>query len=326
MKRVVVVVGNLVPACLVLAAVLFAKAGTDSEKLIVFHAGSLSVPLARVCDEFVDVYPGVRILREAAGSRLCARKISEFHKPCDIFLSSDYTVIEDLLVPDWAGWNIKFAGNEMVIAFVGRSHYANRVNDKNWPDILLRPDVSFGRSDPNCDPCGYRSVFVIMLAEEFYGRCGLTDLMLKKDRRYIRPKEVDLLSLLQAGEVDYIFIYRSVAIQHGLNVLRLPDRINLGNARFAGFYKRASLRLSGKGPQSFIIKRGEPITYGLTIPQNAPNRRLALQFVTFLLDRGASVLEETGHTLLIPSPAESFQRLPGSLEGVAIPAEPEQSK
>jgi len=324
MNRLVVVVIILLLACLMLAAVLFAGPGTDSEKLVIFHAGSLSVPLARICDEFTDTHPGVTILREAAGSRLCARKISELHKPCDIFFSSDYTVIDDLLIPYYADWNIKFVGNEIVIAFQDRSRYADSINKKNWPEILLRPDVSFGRSDPNCDPCGYRSVLVIMLAEKFYNRPGLTELMLKKNRRYIRPKEVDLLSLLQAGQLDYIFIYRSVAIQHGLNVLRLPDRINLGNARFAGFYKSVSLCLSGKGPQSFITKRGEPVVYGLTIPKNAPNRRLALQFLTFLLDKGTSVLEETGHTLLVPSPTEGFEKLPDSLKGFAIPASREQ--
>ncbi|MHC4546839.1 MAG: extracellular solute-binding protein, partial [Planctomycetota bacterium] len=164
--------------------------------------------------------------------------------------SSDYTVINALLFPEYAEWNIKFAANEMVIAFRKDSHRASQINKDNWHDILLDKDVTFGRSDPNADPCGYRAVLTTMLAESFYKRPGLSDKMLAKDQRYIRPKEVDLLALLEVGELDYMFIYRSVAEQHNL----------------------------------FITKAGEPIIYGVTIPNNAPNRKLAMAFLTFLLE------------------------------------------
>lgn len=46
---------------------------------------------------------------EAAGSRDCARKIRDLKRPCDVLASADYLVIEQLLVPDYADWNICFA-------------------------------------------------------------------------------------------------------------------------------------------------------------------------------------------------------------------------
>jgi len=295
--------------------------GHNSRQLIIFHAGSLAVPFKQICEEFNTCHPDVEIIREAAGSRICARKITDLHRPCDILASADYTVIGTLLIPEYADWNIKFASNEIVIAGRLDSRAAGQINKDNWHEILLQKDVSFGRSDPNADPCGYRAVLTIMLAEKFYNGPGLVDRMLAKDRRYIRPKEVDLLALLEVGELDYVFIYRSVAEQHKLAYVVLPDEINLKKTQFHDLYKTASVRITGNMPGTFITKVGEPIVYGVTIPKNAPNRELALAFLTFLLDadKGGAILEKNGQTLVVPSPTDTFDSLPECLKIFAPP-------
>ena len=224
-------------------------------------------------------------------------------------------------LPEHADWNIKFARNEMVIVYVENSKQANNINKENWFDILLQKDVAFGRSDPNSDPCGYRALLVTILAEKFYNRPGLVDAIKSKDQQYIRPKEVDLLALLETGVIDYIFIYRSVAVQHNLKYLVLPDEINLKKADLSDFYKSASVSLTGKQPGTFITKAGEPIIYGVTIPKNAPNRKLAMAFLTFLLDAhsGGAILEKNGQSFMVPSTTETFNKLPESLKIFALP-------
>ena len=313
---------------LVLAAEANKKVSEVSGELIIFHAGSLSVPFKQICEEFNRHHPKVKIFREAAGSRLCARKITDLKRPCDVIASADYTVIDTLVIPEYTDWNVKFAGNGMVIAFQEDSRKAGLISKNNWYDILLEKDVTFGRSDPNTDPCGYRSVIVMKLAEKYYNQPGLSDKMLKKDRRYIRPKEVDLLALLESGELDYLFIYRSVAEQHKLRYIVLPDEINLKKAKLADLYRSASVRIAGKEPGTFITKVGKPIVYGVTIPNNAPNRELALAFLAFLLDteRGGAILEKNGQIFLVPSPSETFHKLPESLKIFALPAQGEDKR
>ncbi len=293
----------------------------ESGQLIIFHAGSLAVPFKEISEAFNAHHPDVKIILEAAGSRICARKIADLNRPCDIMASADYTVIDNLLIPEYADWNIKFASNEMVIARGGNSNRANNINKENWFDILLQKDVSFGRSDPNADPCGYRALLTMILAEKFYNRPGLVSTITAKDRQYIRPKEVDLLALLETGVIDYIIIYRSVAEQHNLKYVTLPDEINLKKAYLSDFYKTASVRLTGKKPGTFITKIGEPIIYGVTIPKNAPNHKLALAFLTFLLDTdsGGAILEKNGQSLIIPSSTDTFNKLPESLKIFALP-------
>jgi molybdate/tungstate transport system substrate-binding protein len=191
-----------------------APAGTARQprgRLVVFHAGSLAVPFRQIVAAFNREYPDVKVVCEAAGSRACARKISDLNRPCDVLASADYSVIDTLLIPDHAEWNIKFAANEMAIVYHDGSRRADQIDQDNWYEILLKENVAFGRSDPNADPCGYRSVLVAKLAEKQYGVPGLAERLLKKDRRYIRPKETDLLALLEMNEIDYIFLYRSVA-------------------------------------------------------------------------------------------------------------------
>ena len=297
------------------------KASEVSGQLVIFHAGSLAVPFKQICEEFNSHYPSVEIVCEAAGSRVCARKITDLHRACDIIASADYTVIDTLLIPEYAEWNIKFAGSEMAIAYSTDSRRAGEINKNNWYDILLEKNVAFGRSDPNADPCGYRAVLTITLAEKFYNKPALTGKMLAKDQRYIRPKEVDLLALLEAGQLDYIFIYRPVAEQHKLKYLTLPDEINLKKAAFADFYKTASVRLTGKNPGTFITKTGTPIIYGITIPKDAPNRELALAFLAFLLDadKGGMILEKNGQTCVVPSPTDTFDKIPNNLKRFALP-------
>lgn len=291
-------------------------------KLIIYHAGSLAVPFKEIAAAFEAQHPDVTVLREAAGSRNCARKIADLGKRCDVLASADCSVIDALLIPVHAAWNIKFASNEMVIVYSEKSHRADEMAPDNWYQILLHPEVAFGRSDPNADPCGYRAVLTMELAEQHYGKYKLAQRMLRKDMKYIRPKETDLLALLESRTIDYIFLYRSVAQQHGLPYQLLPDRINLKRPEQSGYYSQAAVEVSGKTPGSTITKRGAPMIYGVTIPNNAPSPNLAEEFVAFLLTaaKGMTIMERNGQPSMVPSPTETYEYIPDRLKQFARPA------
>ncbi|NPA44122.1 MAG: tungstate ABC transporter substrate-binding protein WtpA [Chlorobi bacterium] len=291
----------------------------EKQELIVFHAGSLSVPFKEIAKEFEKENPNVKVLLEPDGSRKCARKITDLHKECDVMASADYTVIDKLLIPDFADWNIKFASNEMTIVYHDASRRANEINKDNWIDILLKDDVAYGRSDPNSDPCGYRAVLTCKLAEKFYNRKGIADKILAKDNNYIRPKETDLLSLLESNTIDYIFLYRSVAQQHALKYLILQDSINLKLPELKDYYSTVKTEITGKKPGEMITKKGAPMVYGITIPKNAPNYNLAVKFVQFILekDKGMKIMEEKGQPSLVPSTSETYDKIPDTLKKFA---------
>jgi molybdate/tungstate transport system substrate-binding protein len=292
------------------------KASDISGDLIIFHAGSLSVPMKEIKAEFNKVYPEVNVLLEPAGSVECARKVIDLKKPCDIIASSDYKVIDKMLVPAFADWNIRFAANEMCIAYTDKAKYKDQINSKNWYDILLKQDVAFGRADPNADPCGYRSVLCIQLSETYYKKPGLAKQLSSKDINYIRPKEVDLLAMLESNNIDYIFQYRSVAVQHNLKYLILPDQVNLKNIKYANEYNKAIVDIKGKEPGKTEQMKGEPMIYGVTMIKNAPNREAALAFLEFMLskDKGMKIMEKDGQPSVIPMEEKNYTMVPDRLK------------
>lgn len=283
--------------------------------IILFHAGSLSVPLKEVAEEFKRINPGVNIMMEAAGSVASARKITDLGKPCDIMASADYAVIDNMLIPKYADWNIKFAGNEMCVVYTEKSKYADKINAKNWMNILRQPDVIFGRSDPNADPCGYRTMMMLQLAEKYYNKPGLQKQFTAKNQAYMRPKETDLLALLETGSVDYIFLYRSVAVQHSLKYLILPDQINLKNPAFTNDYAAAKVEINGKAPGEKVMMTGEPMIYSFTILRDAPNYAAALAFAEFLLSRehGQKIMQKNGQPSVVPAKVGNYEKVPVQL-------------
>lgn len=306
---------------LLIITLLSCNSGNKKAKeLIIFHAGSLSVPFKEIANNYQKENPDIKISLESAGSRQCARKITDLNRHCDIMVSADYKVIDNLLIPDYADWNIKFAGNEMAIVYHEKSRYSNIINSTNWYEILMKKDVIFGRSNPDFDPCGYRAVLTSKLAEDFYKQPGLASRLMEKDKNYIRPKEVDLIGLLETDVIDYLFLYRSVAEQHGLKYLRLPDSINLRNPDLNNFYAKATVEISGKKPGETISKKGEAMIYGITIIESSPNKEESINFLRFILsaEKGMAVMEKCGQQSLVPYPTSTYNKIPEKLKQFVV--------
>ncbi|MGH7751877.1 MAG: tungstate ABC transporter substrate-binding protein WtpA, partial [Gemmatimonadales bacterium] len=256
-----------------------------SGRLVVFNAGSLAAPFRDLLREFERRNPAVDVIQESSGSLEAARKLTELGRIPDVIGVADYHVISSLLVPRHAGWYAGFARTAMVLAYTHRSIGGREITGESWWRILLRPGVRVGRSDPVLDPNGYRTLMVYQLAEAHYRDPGLAARLLEASpRRFVRPKAADLVALLQAGELDYAWSYRSIAETVGLRYVSLPPEVDLSDPARGEWYARARVRVPGTertGADS-VEFRGEPIVYGLTIPRAATNPAAARAFVRFL--------------------------------------------
>jgi molybdate/tungstate transport system substrate-binding protein len=178
-------------------------------------------------------------------------------------------------------------------------------------DILQRKDVVYSRSDPDSDPCGYRTLFTFMLAEKHYKKPGLAEKMSSKDKDYIRPKEVDLVALLESDAIDYMFQYKSVAIQHGLKYIELPREINLSDPSKNDIYSSVSTDVAGSKPGIKLKVTGDYINYSITVLDNAPQKEEAVNFLEFLLGReGMEIFKSNGQEPLVPFSTEQPDKLP----------------
>ncbi len=132
---------------------------------------------------------------------------------------------------------------------------------------------------------------VLQLAEKYYRQPELYDrLIANRPEKNVRPKAVELVSMLKSGSMDYAWEYLSVAIQHELKNLTLDDHINLGNYQFDAFYKQARVNVTGKKPGEWITRTGQSVTYGTTLVKDAPNPNGATRFLEFMLSAGGGLM------------------------------------
>lgn len=285
---------------LLVAAVLATACGGSrgesaaARVLVVFNAGSLARPLKAALDSFA-AREGVEVQQESAGSLETARKLTELGKVPDLIALADEEVFPQLLMPAHVSWYARFARNHMVLAYTPRSRFAAEISPDNWWMILVREGVETGRSDPQLDPNGYRTLLVLQLAERHYGQPGLaTRLLRAMPDRNMRPKEADLIGLLEAGEFDYIWSYESIAKAQGLKYVQLPDAIDLSSPADSAFYATASVKVRGGGVDSLTF-HGRPIVYAFSVPTQAPHREIAERFARWLASTdGQRVLRAEG--------------------------------
>ncbi|MFI5209605.1 MAG: extracellular solute-binding protein [Gemmatimonadales bacterium] len=270
-----------------------------ADTLVVYHAGSLTDPMRELADTFECRHPGVRVRRESGGSVDLATRALDPGRVPDVLALADYAIIPRLLMPAHTGWYAIYAGNAMVIASSAHETAAAELTGENWMDVLLRPGVHAGHSDPALDPGGYRAVLIFQLAEEFYHRPGLADSLARAVPTVAPPAGRTLYDLLDSGELDYVITYRSSAHSRGFRVAELPPAVNLSDAGLASTYARAVIRLPARpGATDSISLHGEPIQYGVTTLTGARHADLAAQFVSLLLsETGRGALQRGGFVL-----------------------------
>lgn len=301
------------------------RSGSDQpsnkpQQLVVFNAGSLTAPIADLLAEFARLHPGVTPQQESSGSLDAARKITDLNKPCDVLAVADYEVIPSLLIPNHASWYLIFARNELVLIYTPKSKFSDQINSTNWYEVLQRPGVQYGYSNPDLDPAGYRTLLHWQLAEKYYGKPGLYDrLKAGVPAKNIRPKSVELVALVQTGELDYIYCYRSIAEQQKLPFIKFPAEIDFSDPAQAEFYSTAETEVAGNKPGEKIKMKGLPIRYGLTIPESALNKGLAEEFVEFLLSPdGQSIMQRKSLEAVSPAIASDINKVPVRLRSKIV--------
>lgn len=298
---------------LILSILLTQAQALEKKELIVFHAGSLSVPFEKMEREFEKEHPEIDVRRESSGSVMAIRKVVELKKPCDCVASADYRLIPKMMFPEYAKEVRIFATNELVLCYTERSKFAKEINRKNWFEVLRREGVKWGFSNPNLDPCGYRTLMALVLSSEYYGKPSILELLkesspVKVEKRgggylvtvpenfkpksknlVVRPKAVSLLGLLESGAIDYAFEYRSVALQHNLKFVELPPQVNLSELKYEKLYRRVKVKL-GNGK----VIEGGTIAYGIAAVNGAPHPKEARMWVDFVTSpKGAEILKSS---------------------------------
>ncbi|HPX77418.1 MAG TPA: tungstate ABC transporter substrate-binding protein WtpA [Methanobacterium sp.] len=321
----------------------FVSPTSQNGTLTIMAASSLSNSMNATAAEFEKRHPNVKVQIQYGGSGDLISQITQLNKKPDIMASADYGLIDKSLMPDFTTWNLKYAKNEMVIAYTDQSTNASQINADNWYQILAQDDVKFGIADPNSAPAGYRAVMMMQLANKHYNNDTIFETLIESntaitseangtgfvinspnnlaptDKVTSRPNVRDTLTLLESGSVDYVFVYKSDAQQAGGNIkyLELPDELKLSDTQFEPDYKTIQLiqfsDLEGSNKTKTITLT--PIVYGITILTDAAENDLAIEFMELLLsNEGNTISQDNFIDPLVPAvPTTDSAGIPNQL-------------
>ncbi len=313
------IVSSLAALGVLAAAVpaLFAAQAAEPTVLTVFAAGTLAVPFKKINALFEGQNAGVTVQAQYGGSVKMAKQITDLHQDADLLAVADYNVIPKYMfaAPAHASWYAGIARNAITFVYTDKSKFAAEINADNWYKVLARPGVEIGRSNPDTDPSGYQTVQMLNLAEKFYKTPGLEQSILSNaPQKNMRDTETALISALQLGEIDYLAIYRSDALQHHLKFIDLPAKIDLSDPAQAAFYKQGVAHTKNGD------LAGNPIVYAITTVNGAKNASLAEKYVALVLSPpGQAVMKDNGFGDFHPAFAVDIAAMPEALQKLVQP-------
>jgi molybdate/tungstate transport system substrate-binding protein len=202
-----------------------------------------------------------------------------------------------------ADWAIGFASSPLVIAYSNKSPYAKQLSAiakgkepiADLFSLMEKPDFHLGRTDPNADPQGQYFVMMMRLAEtELKLPQGTANRILGSLENAKQVySETDILSRLQAGQMDASSAYLPEAIQDHINYIQLPNSINMGDPADAKLYATEHLKIANGQTVT-----GTPIEVYLTTVNGTPDPSAAASFAAFTLSKqGRQTFRKMGYTL-----------------------------
>ena len=301
------VASRLILATFLLAAANRTAAGAAAEQrplrgsgpVNVMYAGSLTALFEKKIGPAFATATGFEFQGEGKGSVAIANLIKGKVRTPDVFVSADPTVnvlLQGAANGDYVRWWTPFARTEMVIGWSPKSRFKEAFESatsggRSWESILREPGFRLGRTDPELDPKGYRTLWLFQLDEERTKQAGEANRILGPpgNPAQIFPEET-LIARLQSGEIDAGIFYLIEAVEAGLATLSLPASINQGDPAQAAHYARMTY-MNKKG----TTFKGAPIVYTVTVPTTVRNREGAQAFVQFLVgDAGQALLAKEG--------------------------------
>ncbi|MEM0158754.1 MAG: substrate-binding domain-containing protein [Thermoplasmataceae archaeon] len=232
----------------------------------------------------------------SGGAYTDAREIS-MGSPASVFIS----VALNAYTPQFMGthspqWALAFASDSMVLAYSNLTdkHDVNSIvntfkeayssNSSTLYrfafDNLTNGSVKIGISDPISDPAGARAWIVLEIAGQLLDNSisYFSSRVVEHNANVTASNAADLISPLQDGQIQFLFIYRSAAITKGLPFIQLNDTFNLGNASLSGFYSGFQYTFNGQ------VFTGSPVLLYASVPSNESTEELGIHFMEFLLN------------------------------------------
>jgi molybdate/tungstate transport system substrate-binding protein len=271
---------------------------SSSGPIIVYVAGAYKAIFDYLAQQFEKQY-GIPVKVVPGGSFGLAAEIAQGQQ-ANVFVPVAYLQAVELEGNNNPGWAIAFISDQMAIVYTnyttqspywnelyGNYTMAMKTNETQyWYNFfyLLTTKFSLGISNPSSDPEGLYAMLILKMAGYLYANHSF-DYFIKLAEPNIKsaPTTADYVPALEAGELDFVFSYKSYAISQHFEYLTLPSWLSFGyypnetNWYSFFFYK---INVSGQTIRIY----GNPVYLYITIPKNTPNFNESLMFLEFVIN------------------------------------------
>ncbi len=277
--------------CLCLGALAACSAAAVSAEaaqpvLSVAYAGSMGALMDKALGPAIEREAHVQYQGRGAGAYGLAHLLAARKIRADVFVSITPGPMDILRKAGLIQRAVPVASTQMVIAYSPQGPHAHDFAEAAkgrlpWYQVLRRPGLRFGRTDPRTDPQGRNIVFAMLLAQDYYRQPGLAHDILGDFAHNTAQifAEPSLLSRLESGQIDASSGYLSAVISHKLPYIRLPEQINLSDPAMASrWYAKAHFTLAGPDGKPMQVTP-QPLVFYAAVLDNARNPQAARAFV-----------------------------------------------
>ncbi len=271
--------------------------------LSVAYAGSMGALMDKALGPTIAKQAKEQYQGQGAGAFGLAHLIAAKQINPDVFVSITPGPIEVLQKAGLIDTAVPVASTQMVIAYSDKSKFAAdfkaaAAGKMPWYEVLEKPGLRFGRTDPKTDPQGRNIVFTMLLAQEFYKQPGLADKILGKvENEQQIFTEPSLLSRLQAGQLDATSGYLSAVISHKLPYIKLPEEINLSDPGMTEkWYSKVHFDIKLPNGKTDTLST-QPLVFYAAVLKNAPNPKAGAAFVKLMTSaEGQAMFRKYGYS------------------------------
>ena len=309
-------------------------APAGSPILSISAAGTLGALFPAIGDALANESPGVEApfsAQEYQGSIAALAQVTRLHAAFDVAAAADYRLIPRLLEPTFAHFEIVFATTPEVLVYDPSLAAFEGINTTNWPAKLIASGRPLAIANASVDPNGYNEIFVLELEgllengslSALYGHFFTTPVgsLAVPDPTTTRVEpETQYAALLATHLVAAAITYRSYAQANHLAFVSLDPAVGLGglDSTSVAAYAQASTTIVTPGGREAV--HGAPVAFSATVPLNAPNATLGLEFLDLLLSpKGQAIIASAGFTPVAPAWTDSPTQVPVPLAPDVVP-------
>lgn len=283
--------------------------------LILYSADAYTAEATTLENAFTSS-SGIQMVPPKSGGSLTLGQEIAQGDPVSVFLSvAESAVSSSVLNTTFSGWAISFEADEMAITYsnstLQNSAETAVINSYQtalaanttlaWFDFfsnMTAGAVKVGISNPNADPAGFRAWLVLEAAGYLYDNNNsnyFVNRMLNNHGNITGASAADLVSPLEEGNIQFLFIYKSAGIAQKLDLMQLPNQINLGSPAYSSFYSQFTYTISSG------VQRGAVISLFITVPKDSTDFTDSVSFVAYVVKNAATLLSQYGLQGITPA-------------------------